>query len=536
MASLPVSSKSRSVKTFAHARRPTRRTLQVFAFDPSAELDLDRARVNVANLDIRWEDGLLPGPIGEYVEVIDVDPASGRIYPPVDLNEPHLLASRGLAPSEGTPQFHQQMAYAVAMTTIERFEEALGRRVQWSTSHQIGPTGEYETQFRARLRIYPHGLREANAYYSPDKNALLFGYFNAINSDARDGLPGGLVFTCLSHDVIVHEITHAILDGIHPRLMEPTNPDTLAFHEGFSDIVALFQHFTLPGLLEHEIARTRGDLEQESMLADLAVQFGMAVGRRQALRRAIGSKDETTGRWSRLRADPSLIDRTQEPHGRGALFVAAVFDAFLALYRAQVSDLLRLASGGTGILPQGSIHPDLVTRLSEDARKVASRMLQMFIRALDYLPPVDVTYGDYMRALITADVDAVPQDGRGYRAAIINSFQNWGIYPRDVRTISVESLQWSTPTREEQRLFLQIFPPPEVLRVMAFADEYAADNGDYRPASVIDDDEIRRFLAHFRRIDPQKHWRDDEPPVCAPGNLAHLKQVYRRSNCVPQEQ
>ena len=30
-----------------------------------------------------------------------------------------------------------------------------------------------------RLRIYPHALREANAYYSPEKKALLFGYFPA---------------------------------------------------------------------------------------------------------------------------------------------------------------------------------------------------------------------------------------------------------------------------------------------------------------------------------------------------------------------
>ena len=70
-----------------------------------------------------------PGPVGEYVEVVDVDPASGVFYYPVELDHPHLLAKDGLSPSESNPQFHQQMVYAVAMTTIQHFERALGRPV-----------------------------------------------------------------------------------------------------------------------------------------------------------------------------------------------------------------------------------------------------------------------------------------------------------------------------------------------------------------------------------------------------------------------
>src|SRR5262245_19057820 len=110
---------------------PTHRPLQVFSFDPSMELDLEVARVNRTTIDVRWE-GLEPGPVGEYLEVVDVDPASQCAYAPVDLNHPHLLVSRGLSPSEGDPQFHQQMVYAVAMKTLENFEEALGRSIRWS--------------------------------------------------------------------------------------------------------------------------------------------------------------------------------------------------------------------------------------------------------------------------------------------------------------------------------------------------------------------------------------------------------------------
>jgi hypothetical protein len=42
------------------------------------------------------------------------------------------------------------------------------------------------------------------------------------------------VFTCLSQDIIAHEVTHALLDGMHRRFNEPSNLDVLAFHEAFA--------------------------------------------------------------------------------------------------------------------------------------------------------------------------------------------------------------------------------------------------------------------------------------------------------------
>jgi hypothetical protein len=101
-------------------------------------------------------------------------------------------------------------------------------------------------------------------------------------------------------------------------------------------------------------------------------------------------------------------------------------------------------------------------------------VLHVCIRALDYLPLIDVTFGEYLRAIITADSDAVPLDERGYRVAFIEAFRRRGIYPRDVRSLAVESLRWRTVeepqsvrtkfTRIGQRLlqsFLQAPPPDE---------------------------------------------------------------------------
>jgi hypothetical protein len=257
-------------------------------------------------------------------------------------------------------------------------------------------------------------------------------------------LPGGTVFTCLSHDVVAHETTHALLDGLHRYFTDPSNPDVFAFHEAFADIVALFQHFGHADVLRHQLTRTRGDVRRESTLGVLARQFGEALGHRGALRQYLGQKDEQ-GVWRPVEPDPTLIGKVFEPHARGALLVAALFGAFTNIYENRVKDLQRIATGGTGVLPHGDLHPDLVNRLAEEAAKSARHLLNMCIRALDYVPPVDITFGEYLRALITADYELIKDDDRRYRVAVIAAFRDWGIYPGSVRSLSVDSLLWRPP-------------------------------------------------------------------------------------------
>jgi hypothetical protein len=67
-------------------------------------------------------------------------------------------------------------------------------------------------------------------------------------------------------------------------------------------------------------------------------------------------------------------------------------------------------------------------------------VLLMCIRALDYCPPVDLTFGDFLRAIITADTDLVEDDTRDYRLAFIDAFRKRGIYAQGIKTLSVEDL------------------------------------------------------------------------------------------------
>jgi hypothetical protein len=168
------------------------------------------------------------------------------------------------------------MVYAVGMMTIGTFERALGRKALWAQRRDVArrkPTAE------PRLRIYPHALRAENAYYSPDKVALLFGYFQSSEDSRGLVAPGSMVFTCLSSDIVAHEMSHALLDGLHRRFTEASNRDA-GLHEAFADIVAIFQHFTFRNLaLRDQPAR---QLSAATLLSGLAMQFGEGRPQRSA--------------------------------------------------------------------------------------------------------------------------------------------------------------------------------------------------------------------------------------------------------------
>ena len=166
--------------------------------------------------------------------------------------------------------------------------------------------------------------------------------------------------------------------------------------------------------------------------------FGQAVGYGAALRDALGHVVD--GEWQVREPDNTILDQLEGPHARGANLVAAVFRAFLSIYKNRVADLFRIASSGSGILRDGEIDPDLVKRLAGEAAKSARHILRMCIRAMDYIPPVNVGFGDYFRAIITADHDLYPDDDFGYRTAIIEAFTAWGLYPNGLPVITEKAL------------------------------------------------------------------------------------------------
>ena len=401
---------------------PSRRRLRTFAFDPMTS----RLEGRLLTLDVPYED-LEPGPVGRLLAVIDHDPIRDLWYTPVDLDHPSILAQDGLEPSEADPRSHQQIVYAVASSVIERFERFMGRRFRLRQSDL--------------LTLVPHAFEGSNAFFHP-QHGVLFGYYDADPVSPGANLPGQTIFTCLSSDIVAHEVTHAIIHRLRPFYIEPTHPDMVAIHEGVSDLVALFQHFAHREIVQSAIAQSSSDIVKGTGLFDLAREFGESTGRGAALRTAI---DE------RARSSPEALAESirqyatsTDPHARAANFVVGVFDAFLSIYQSSIADLLRIATGGTGTLPPGRLHPDLVSRVTSEAVKTADRFLAMVVRSFDYMPVVDATFGDLVRAIVTADHDLYPADEGRLRATLVEALRARGIHP-DVAALSDTAMRWPEP-------------------------------------------------------------------------------------------
>ena len=140
---------------------------------------------------------------------------------------------------------------------------------------------------------------------------------------------------------------------------------------------------------------------------------------RAGLRSALGTRRTRT------------ISRSKtEPHDRGSILVAAVFDAYFTIYTRRTANLFRIYRAGGGQDNPTDLPGPLADRLAAEASRTAEEFFTICARALDYCPPVDITFGDFLRAIITADLDLHPSDPDGVRDALMQAFRLRGIVVR----------------------------------------------------------------------------------------------------------
>lgn len=392
------------------------RRMPVIAQDPGVRR---KGRILTTPVSVPWED-LQPGPMGHRVCVVDYDATTRKMYKPAVVEDGSPEEATDDAALLGDPSFHARNVYALVMRTLGRFEYALGRRVSWGfPAHQ--------------LKVVPHAFEEMNAFYSREAESLVFGYY-------RSG--DGVVFTCLSHDVVVHETTHALLDGLRHRFMAPSSPDQAAFHEGFGDVVALLSVFSLGRVLRTLLERGESDdgqpkgliakdeVSMESLMSSVLLGLAEEMGaesdspRAGALRRSV-----------KIEPDERILDRLEfrEAHSRGEILVAAMMRTFVDAWTRRLDSL-------------GTIDGDYLDlgRVAEEGSTIAEILLTMAIRAIDYTPPIHIEFGDYLSALVTADSEIRADDSRyGLRQGLLDWFGRYGIGPAS----GTEDGTWVAPDR-----------------------------------------------------------------------------------------
>jgi hypothetical protein len=310
----------------------------------------------------------LDGPISRRVAVLDFDPDTGVLLPGAKLRpaDGHKIREYDISGHDYmAPEFREVMVFGTVTRTIEMFEhrQILGREVTWAFD---GP----------QLLVVPRAGRWRNAFYERDSHSLQFFFFEHAGAE---------IYTSLSEDIVAHETGHAILDGIAPDLYNAITPQSLAIHESVADLVALTRSMQNDQLRDQVLRDPEWRITQTNQFTALAEEFGKALseGRTYYLRNAYN--DRSLGGDNAVAGD--------EPHELAEVLTGA-------LYAVLVSDYEQLErhsiDGGMEEIPARG-----------KALGTAARRFERFVfRALDYLPPGDVSFADFVRAVLSADAAA----------------------------------------------------------------------------------------------------------------------------------
>jgi hypothetical protein len=301
------------------------------------------------------------------------------------------------------PQFHQVNTFAVAAHSLDLVEAAIGREMKWKHG---GP-----------LVIRPHAFSDANAFYDPMSPSLNFGSFTSPFRRAP-------VWTCLSHDVVAHELGHAILDSFRPLYVYSEEVDTGALHESIGDLMAMFSALSHKAVVERLFAESGGDMMNPNLASGLAEEFGIGLWGVSFpfLRSALNGPSYDMAPW--------------EIHDRSTVWTAAIYEILATLVREattpEMRETLENAPASTKAKPrmdmmqmQQSVQqrspsfeayfaePD--NRSSFDAFfdaivSASTRVKGMMLRALQDIPPTGVTLLTLARVLYNADARLFPND------------------------------------------------------------------------------------------------------------------------------
>lgn len=352
----------------------------------------------------REEDFFLDGPVSRRVAVLDFDEKSGAVLGGARFAVPgkRKLGSYEWPEEDGIygRAFQQVNAFATVLRTMYLFEEpdALGRRLTWAFG-------------APQLLVIPRAGEMANAFYERESHSLQLFYISRGSKPAA--------YACLSRDIIAHETAHAILDGIAPDLYHALAPQSLALHEAIADLTALLMSFRSARLRQAVLKATKGSIADSTAFATVAPEFGQArdpSGVSRYLRSLLNKK--TLDRNDKSLDENGVPNRVNryEPHSLSEALSGALYSVMVKIHASLTTDY---SASGKALFVGGE------------------RFKRMILRALDYLPPGEVSFTDYGRAILAADQAAHPKDSQE-RDWIREEFVRRALVP-DASALDVET-------------------------------------------------------------------------------------------------
>jgi hypothetical protein len=352
------------------------------------------------------DDNFLDGPVTSRIAVLDFDPDTGKLIKGAKFTPPKPGRKTACyANEEGkrihemtgneiySPEFMQVSVFATILKVLDTFEgtrskmaNSLGRPLSWAFDSP-------------QILVVPRAGEQANAYYHRDSNSLQFFFFPSPR-DEKD-----LVYTCLSRDIVAHETGHVIIDGIAPHLLDACTAESLAIHEALADLTSLLMAFDSRNLTLSVLRATRGSIDDTTEFSSIAEEFGRELMR--------------NGRYLRnLNNEKTLDPKSKEyvggvePHAVSEVLSGALYDVMIKLHE-------RLKDKYAEEFKE---KPEPEYSASGKALAVGAMILRrMAFRALDYLPPGEVSFADYGRALVAVDTISSP-DHTETRDWIISEF------------------------------------------------------------------------------------------------------------------
>lgn len=327
------------------------------------------------------EENYFDGPISDRVAVLDFDHKTGKLHagvkflpaPPAKKLSRYDVPRDPRYPSKkiyrtDTRKFNQASVFGTVLRTMKLFEgkNVLGHPVHWAFD---GP----------QLLVVPRAGVWANAFYHRNSRSLQFFFFQPD----PDKEP---VYTSLSRDIVAHETAHAILDGIAPDLYHALTPESLGLHEAVADLTAVMMAAESQRLVTEVLKETRGAVVDSTILSSIAPQFGQELDR-----------EGKTKYLRQLVNDKKISDVPLDgPHELSEVLSGALFSVLMKMHEEHRQRFVKE--------PKWQQYEDPMYSCSGAALNAACfRLRNSIFQALEYLPPGEVSFADYGRAILAVD-------------------------------------------------------------------------------------------------------------------------------------